>query len=136
MPEFSDPQLGAQTSEFLRLGTETVPLTNTRTVKFRQTVNKVPIYGSLVTVELDEDNRCLAINSSLGSPKDPLFTHQDLSALFYLALTQHLSRTSEFADSLRALLLVARTLFRADSPATLRRKTRAITRAFSAVGIG
>jgi Zn-dependent metalloprotease len=70
MPEFSDPQLGAQTSEFLRLGTETVPLTNTRTVKFRQTVNKVPIYGSLVTVELDEDNRCLAINSSLGSPKD------------------------------------------------------------------
>ncbi len=70
MPEFSDPQGKGAASEFQRLGTETVPLTNTRTVKYRQTVNKVPIYGSLVTVELDENNRCLAINSSLGAPKD------------------------------------------------------------------
>ena len=70
LPEFSDPQTSAATSEFQRLGTETIPLTNTRTVKFRQMVNKVPIYGSLVTVELDQDNRCLAINSSLGAPKD------------------------------------------------------------------
>lgn len=69
VPEFSDPVQGDSTSEFQRLGTETVPLTNTRMVKFRQTVNKVPIYGSLVTVELDEDNQCLAINSSLGAPK-------------------------------------------------------------------
>lgn len=69
MPEFSDPQGKSGASEFLRLGTETVALTNTRTVKYRQTVNKVPIYGSLVTVELDENNRCLAINSSLGAPK-------------------------------------------------------------------
>jgi hypothetical protein len=38
MPEFSDPQRDGSTSEFLRLGTETVALTNTRTVKFRQTV--------------------------------------------------------------------------------------------------
>jgi Zn-dependent metalloprotease len=65
----------------------------------------------------------------------PLFSHRDLSALFYLALTQHLSRTSEFADSRRAVLLVARTLFRADSVPLLRRKTRAIEAAFSAVGL-
>jgi Zn-dependent metalloprotease len=65
----------------------------------------------------------------------PLFSHRDLSALFYLALTQHLSRTSEFADSRRAVLLVARTLFRADSAPLLRRKTRAIEAAFSAVGL-
>lgn len=70
MPEFADPQGKGTASEFLRLGTETVPLTNTRTVKYRQTVNKVPIYGSLVTVELDENNQCLTINSSLGAPKD------------------------------------------------------------------
>lgn len=70
MPAFADPQGKGAASEFLRLGTETVPLTNTRTVKFRQTVNKVPVYGSLVTVELDENNRCLAINSSLGAPKN------------------------------------------------------------------
>ena len=59
-----------------------------------------------------------------------------MNGLFYLALTQHLTRTSEFADSRRALLLVARTLFRADPPAALRRKTKAIESAFSAVGIG
>jgi Zn-dependent metalloprotease len=69
VPEFSDPQ-GAGVSEFQRLGTQTVPLTNTRVVKYRQLVNKVPVYGSLVTVELDENNRCLAINSALGSPKN------------------------------------------------------------------
>ena len=69
MPEFSDPQGAGSASEFQRLGTERVPLTDTTTVKFRQTVNKVPIYGSLVTVELDAQNRCLAINSSLGAPK-------------------------------------------------------------------
>ncbi len=70
IPEFADPQGKSAASEFQRLGTETLPLTNTRTVKYRQTVNKVPIYGSLVTVELDENNRCLAINSSLGAPKN------------------------------------------------------------------
>ena len=68
MPEFTDPQ-GTSGSEFLRLGTESVPLTGSRVVKYRQTVHKIPIYGSLVTVELDADNNCLAINSSLGAPK-------------------------------------------------------------------
>jgi Zn-dependent metalloprotease len=69
------------------------------------------------------------------SSGQPIFSHRDLSALFYLALTQHLTRTSEFADSRRALLLVSRTLFRNDTPAVLRRKTRAIETAFNAVGI-
>lgn len=69
MPEFTDPQGAASGSEFLRLGTESVPLTGSRVVKYRQTVHKIPIYGSLVTVELDQDNNCLAINSSLGAPK-------------------------------------------------------------------
>jgi Zn-dependent metalloprotease len=69
LPEFSDPQGSQAASSFQRLGTETVPLTNTRTVKYRQEVNKVPVYGSLITVELDENNECLAIGSALGSPK-------------------------------------------------------------------
>lgn len=69
MPEFTDPQGAADGSEFQRLGTESVPLTGSRVVKYRQTVHKIPIYGSLVTVELDHDNKCLAINSSLGAPK-------------------------------------------------------------------
>jgi hypothetical protein len=38
-------------------------------------------------------------------------------------------------EARRAVLLVARTLFRADSAPLLRRKTRAIEAAFSAVGL-
>ena len=57
-------------SEFKSLGTETIPLTSTKTVKFRQTLNKIPVYGSLVTVELDDANTLVSINSSLGEPKN------------------------------------------------------------------
>lgn len=55
-------------ADFKLLSVEAVPLTGTMVVKFRQTFNKVPVYGSLVTVELDEKNRCLGINASLGRP--------------------------------------------------------------------
>lgn len=66
VPSFTAPE-GTQ-SEFKSLGTETLLLTNTKTVKFRQFYNKVPVYSSLVTVELDEANECLSINSNLGTP--------------------------------------------------------------------
>ena len=56
-------------AEFRSLGAEAVPLTGTTMVKFRQEFNKIPVYGSLVTVEVDRKNRCLGINSSLGTPK-------------------------------------------------------------------
>ena len=56
-------------AEYRTLGAEAVPLTGTTMVKFRQTFNKIPVYGSLVTVEVDRRNRCLGINSSLGTPK-------------------------------------------------------------------
>jgi len=55
-------------AEFKSLGTETQPLTGTRIVKFRQFYNKVPVYSSLVTVELDDKNECVSINSALGEP--------------------------------------------------------------------
>src|SRR5262249_7927143 len=57
-------------SEFKSLGTDTVPLTNSRTVKFRQTVGGIPVYGSLVTVELDDSNSLVGLNSSMGNPDD------------------------------------------------------------------
>jgi Zn-dependent metalloprotease len=62
------PVTGAGASEFRSLGAEAVPLTGTTMVKFRQAFNKIPVYGSLVTVELDKENRCVGINSSLGTP--------------------------------------------------------------------
>src|SRR5262249_34090727 len=43
--------------------------TGTTTVKFRQNFNKIPVYGSLVTVELDDANNLVSINSALGEPK-------------------------------------------------------------------
>jgi Zn-dependent metalloprotease len=65
---FEAPATSDAESEFKVIGTETVPLTGTRTVKFRQTFHKIPVYGSLVTVELDEDNGLVSINSALGEP--------------------------------------------------------------------
>lgn len=69
VPQFTAPAVEDTPSEFKSLGTETIPLTGTTTVKFRQNFNNVPVYGSLVTVELDEANKLLGINSALGTPK-------------------------------------------------------------------
>jgi Zn-dependent metalloprotease len=69
VPSFTAPQVGGTGSEFKVLGTETIPLTDTTIVKFRQTYDKIPVYGSLVTVELDNNNELLSLNSSLGEPK-------------------------------------------------------------------
>ncbi|NDK37406.1 M4 family peptidase [Pseudoxanthomonas gei] len=67
--KFSRPVAGGVPSDFKSLGTEVSPLTGTTLVKFRQHLNKIPVYGSLVVVELGADNQCLAINSSIGTPK-------------------------------------------------------------------
>lgn len=69
VPEMNSPANAEKNSEFRSLGTETIPLTGTKTVKFRQTFDRIPVYGSLVTIEMDEDNELLAVNSSIGSPE-------------------------------------------------------------------
>lgn len=68
VPRFTASAPKGRSCEFKSLGVETLPLTGTRTVKFRQTCDKIPVYGSLVTVELGDKNECLAINSALGEP--------------------------------------------------------------------
>jgi Zn-dependent metalloprotease len=65
---FTVSKAAAPTTSFKRLGTETVPLTGTVTVKFRETMNDIPIYGSLVTVELDKDNGLVSLHSAIGEP--------------------------------------------------------------------
>lgn len=60
-----------------------------------------------------------------------LFQPEQCAALFYLALTQFLSRTSGFRDSRRGVELAARTLFRGEQPRT----RAAIATAFDNVGI-
>jgi Zn-dependent metalloprotease len=64
-----------------------------------------------------------------------LFTPREAAALFYVALTQYLSRTSGFSDSRRGVELAARTLFRDDEPATKARKLATVATAFNDVGI-
>lgn len=70
VPSFTAPKTDDVQSEFKSLGSESIPLTGTKVVKFRQTLNKIPVYGSLVSVELDDRNDLVSIGSSLGKPTD------------------------------------------------------------------
>jgi Zn-dependent metalloprotease len=77
------PGLLAGAVDFQVLKTETVALTGTKVVKFAQHYRRIPVYGSLVTVELDADNTLLAIHTALGEPADvdPVATISPAQAL-------------------------------------------------------
>lgn len=62
-----------------------------------------------------------------------LFDPRTVAALFFIALTQHLSRTSGFLDSRRGVELAARSLLRRDPMKN--RKIDALGKAFDDVGI-
>jgi Zn-dependent metalloprotease len=64
-----------------------------------------------------------------------VFKPEEVAAFFYLAVTQRLSRTSQFTDSRTAVLDSARTLFRNLAPPALDEKISAIEAGFTAVGI-
>jgi Zn-dependent metalloprotease len=64
-----------------------------------------------------------------------VFTPREVAGLFYLALTQYLSRTSGFSDSRTGVRLAAQTYFRQDDPDMLASKLAVIDNAFDAVGI-
>jgi len=68
-PTLTAPKVAGEESEFKSLGVETVPLTGTTVVKFRQQVKDIPVYGSLVSVELDDANEMVSLNSNLATPK-------------------------------------------------------------------
>ena len=70
VPGLVAPVADGAESEYRTLGTESIPLTGTTMVKFRQQFNKIPVYGSLVAVELDEKNGLLGINSASGKPSN------------------------------------------------------------------
>lgn len=64
-----------------------------------------------------------------------MFTPNELAAIFYIALTQQLSRLSGFSDSRRGVTLAAQTVFRNDPEAKRSEKISAISKSFDAVGI-
>jgi len=68
LPGFTSPDVDGGAAEFKPIGHRKLFLTNSQTVKFRQLHRKIPVYGSLITVEMDGRNRLLSINSSLGEP--------------------------------------------------------------------
>ena len=68
LPGFTAPDVEGGAAEFKPLGHKKLFLTNSQTVKFRQLYRKIPVYGSLITVEMDARHRLLSINSALGSP--------------------------------------------------------------------
>lgn len=74
---------GAEQVEYRTIGTETVPLTGTTVVKFAQCYHRIPVYGSLVSVELDGDNSLLAMSSAVGEPTgvDPVAAISPAQAL-------------------------------------------------------
>jgi Zn-dependent metalloprotease len=68
MPSLTAPEVDGAGSDFKSLGVETVPLTGTSVVKFRQQVRGIPVFGSLVSVELDDRNEMVSLNASLARP--------------------------------------------------------------------
>jgi Zn-dependent metalloprotease len=64
-----------------------------------------------------------------------LFSAKELAQMFYIALTVHLSRTSHFSDSRRAVLQAAQSLFRSESAAKRNQRLAAIEAGFRAAGI-
>ncbi|MGA7994969.1 MAG: M4 family metallopeptidase [Bradyrhizobium sp.] len=68
MPSMTAPKVDDEECDFRSLGVETVPLTGTTVVKFRQQIKGIPVFGSLVSVELDDHNELVSLNSSLAKP--------------------------------------------------------------------
>ena len=68
MPSFTTPKVDGDDSTFKSLGVETVPLTGTKVVKFRQQVKGIPVYGSLISVELGDNNDMVSLNSNIAKP--------------------------------------------------------------------
>ena len=64
-----------------------------------------------------------------------VFTPNQCAAIFYVTLTQRLSRTSQFIDSRLGVVASAQSLFRNDLPATRAKKIQAVQQGFSAAGI-
>ncbi|MDQ3666550.1 MAG: hypothetical protein M3410_08215 [Acidobacteriota bacterium] len=69
LPLLTTPNLEGQDCEFKLVGIDWSTEKSTHTAKFNQTLNGIPVYGSLVTVELDAANELIAINSAVGEPR-------------------------------------------------------------------
>lgn len=72
-----------QSPQYKYVGVDKIPFSHSQYVKFRQFHRKIPIYGSLVTVELGKNNDFVSINTSIGNPAniDPVANLSPAQAL-------------------------------------------------------
>src|SRR4051812_35836185 len=68
LEEFTTPEAVRATTDFVSLGVESVALTGTKFVKFRQNVNRIPVYGSLVSIELDKNYKPVSLDANFAAP--------------------------------------------------------------------
>jgi Zn-dependent metalloprotease len=64
-----------------------------------------------------------------------VFRPEEAAAMFYIALTQQLSRQSVFSDSRRGVVLATRSLFRTLPQAQVDARVSAVEAGFDAAGI-
>lgn len=69
LPDFSAAAADGGPAEFQCLGIHKPLLTHTTAVSFCQAYNGVPVHGSRVVVELDQDYRLISLNSAIGIPE-------------------------------------------------------------------
>jgi Zn-dependent metalloprotease len=92
-------------------------------------------YGGVHTNSGIHNEAAFNILTALDATGTLVLSPQEVAVVFYLALIQQLSRTSQFSDSRRGVIISARTLFRGVPPAQQTAKLDAITGGFDAVGI-
>ena len=69
LPEITNPNVDGESSTFELAASDYSEITGTRIVRFNQRLKGVRIHGSSVTVELDQNNELVALNSALGEPQ-------------------------------------------------------------------
>jgi Zn-dependent metalloprotease len=92
-------------------------------------------FGGVHTNSGIHNKAAFNILTAVDAAGKSVLTPQEVAAVFYLTLTQQLSRTSQFDDSRRGALTSARTLFRNLPQDQQAAKLRAVEKGFTAVGI-
>ncbi|MDJ0799121.1 MAG: hypothetical protein QNJ51_20260 [Calothrix sp. MO_167.B12] len=89
-PRFkSERSQTVENSEFECLGTQEIRFTHTQLVKYQQKYNGIPVYGAQVTVEVDDENELLSINSMIAdsidtvSPEPKIKQEKDIKAAIW-----------------------------------------------------
>lgn len=68
LPEVASPAMDGTPCEWRAIGSQTVSFTGTFLVRFRQHYDRIPVYGSLATVELGRRNALMALNVRVAMP--------------------------------------------------------------------